>query len=93
MKKKRKLNLRKSKVANMNILHSIKGGMTLGCATDHTCPTAVADTCITNEGITTCPTTYTTSPDTETCPGSISGSVSDGGNLTDGCTGFASLGC
>lgn len=94
MKKKRKLNLGKSKIANMNTLYSIKGGFTVeNCATDNTCPTIAAATCITNEGVSTCPTTMTTSPDSETCPGSISGSVTNNGGITDGCTAIATLGC
>lgn len=98
MKKKRKLNLRKSKVANMNTLDSIKGGMTLGCTTDG-CDLSVGCTimphCTSLEGHTTCPTTYTTSPDTETCPGgTMSESGTGGGETNNNCSAnLPSLNC
>ncbi|MFK7748538.1 MAG: hypothetical protein AB8B65_09115 [Kordia sp.] len=74
MKKKRKLNLGKNKVANMNTLYRLKGGLTLGCATDNTCPKT--DPClsiITEEECTSyedteC-VTLTTSPPTDDCDG------------------------
>ena len=81
MKKKRKLNLGKSKIASMNTLYRIKGGFTIeNCATDvcpNTDPITVV-TCQTNEGATTCPKTLTTRPDTDTCGMSGSGVASQG---------------
>ncbi|WP_298513628.1 hypothetical protein [uncultured Kordia sp.] len=73
MKKKRKLNLGKSKIASMNTLYKIKGGLTLGCNTDNTCPKS--DPCIdelTEECTTYVETdcvTLTTKPATNDCGG------------------------
>ena len=65
MKKQKKLNLKKIKVANMNTLYSLRGGMSEGCNTNHTCPKtflcveeSVGYTC-------TCDTTILTVPLTE----------------------------
>jgi len=90
MKKKRKLNLGKSKIASMNTIYSIKGGMTLGCATHNTCPSGVGGECpteagigcVTDEGITTCPTTHTI-PASQTCPGGSGTESGNGGTATN----------
>lgn len=78
MKKKRKLNLGKSKIANINTMYRIKGGMTVGCASD-TCPAETQiETCTSYEGNYTCPTTHTV-PASQTCPGGTMGESGNGG--------------
>jgi hypothetical protein len=74
MKKLKKLNLKKRKIANINNTYSIKGGLTLGCDTHNTCPKSAAcppetlqETC-TSLGFTEC-VTLTTSPPTDDCDG------------------------
>ncbi len=92
MKKKRKLNLGKSKIASINTMYSIKGGMTVDCNTN-TCPsgTVTAATCLTNEGATTCPKTLTTRPDTDTCMGGSGTNTTNGGGTETNNTCSANL--
>ncbi|WP_298418628.1 hypothetical protein [uncultured Kordia sp.] len=92
MKKKRKLNLGKSKIANINNLHTIKGG-TMGsdvCAT--TACTTIADTCKTFENGSTCPTTHTI-PASQTCPGGTMGESGTGTQTNNCSANLPSLNC
>lgn len=82
MKKKRKLNLNKSKIASMNTLYSIKGGLTVGCNTENQCPKTFL--CVKETVIESCPcvTTIATAPITDDC-----NLPSDDCAMTDACGG------
>jgi hypothetical protein len=67
MKKKRKLNLNKSKIASMNTLYSIKGGLTLGCNTENQCPKTFLCEIETDNYTCTCDTTILTVPLSDAC--------------------------
>lgn len=93
MKKKRRLNLGKSKIANMNTLYSIKGGFTVeNCATDP-CPSETVSFPTDEHTVDyrVCP-TLTTRPDTQTCP---SGTMSESGtgDTDGGSANILSLNC
>ncbi|MCH2192849.1 hypothetical protein [Kordia sp.] len=73
MKKQKKLNLKKIKIASINTTNRIKGGLTMGCNTNNTCPKS--DSCIdelteecTSNVDTDC-VTLTTKPPTHHCNG------------------------